>query len=151
MISILAQTTQSVPLEIPGAVYGISILGIGGIVALILLAGKLLAGMRTFRSNVAKEIKREIEASSAAQRVDVQQPLTVAPHISFVRKPDYERDQALLDERLRKATESRKQLHERLGDQSQRITALEKSERHTEATLANIDQKLTTILQRLPR
>lgn len=79
------------------------------------------------------------------------QPLTVRADAECVLKPDYERDQAVIDDRLCKATESRKQLHERLGEHGERLTALEKSERHTEATLANIDMKLTTILQRLPR
>lgn len=79
------------------------------------------------------------------------QPLTVRGETACVIKPDYDRDQALIDERLTSATASRKELHKQLGDHSERITALERSERHTEATLANIDQKLTTILQRLPR
>ena len=152
MIPLLAQAaTQSVPLQIPGAVYGLSVAVIGGVGALLLVAGKLLKGLRELRSGVAGELKREIETASAAQRVDVQQPLTVTPFVDYVRKPDYDRDMGVVDDRLNAATESRKKLHERVDAHSQRIASLEKGERNTEVSLANIDQKLTVILQRLPK
>jgi septal ring factor EnvC (AmiA/AmiB activator) len=88
----------------------------------------------------------------AALPVDVENsPLTVAPAVNYVTAPDYKKDMDKVDERLNSATKSRKDLHERVDAHGQRISALEKSERHTDAALANIDQKLTTILQRLPR
>ena len=87
----------------------------------------------------------------SAMPVDVEnKPLTVAPATAYVKKPDYDHDQGVLDRRLNAATEARKGIHEKLDQHGQRLALLEKGERHTEAALADIDQKLTTILQRLP-
>jgi hypothetical protein len=142
---------QNVPLQIPSALYGVSVVAIGGIVVLALVSGRLLKGLRDFRAGIAEEIRRELESAAATQRVDVQQPLHVTPQITYVERPDYEREQEVIDRRLNAATAARKEIHEKLDQHGQRIALLEKSERHTEQTLANIDQKLTTILQRLPR
>jgi hypothetical protein len=88
----------------------------------------------------------------AAAAVEVSNnPLTVAPFVSYVEKDDYARDQKIVDDRLTSATESRKAMHEDIERHGQRIASLEKGERHTEMTLASIDQKLTTVLQRLPK
>lgn len=80
------------------------------------------------------------------------QALGVNPpnHERFVAKPDYVRDQSLLDERLNAATKSRKDMHGDIELHGQRLAALEEGKRHTEITLANIDSKVTTLLQRTP-
>lgn len=152
MISLFAQAApETAPIHLPISFYGVSIAAIGGIVVLILVVGKLFKGMREFRADVASEIKREIETSAKVQRIDVQQPLSVRPHADFVLQPDYVRDQETNNERHKAAKESREKIHENLKNHEARISSLEKGEKHTDAALAVIDQKLTTVLQRLPQ
>ncbi|EIP99465.1 hypothetical protein OpiT1DRAFT_03982 [Opitutaceae bacterium TAV1] len=149
MISLLAQTSQTV--QLPASFYGLSATALGGLVGLAIVMGKVLGGLRRLRSDVAKEVKLELDAAAQAQRVDVQQPLTVAPLVAYVEKPDYDRDQRTNDERHKAAKESREKIHGDLKGHEARIASLEKGEKHTDAALAVIDQKVTIILQRLPQ
>ncbi len=69
-------------------------------------------------------------------------------HERFISRPEYGADQEVLDARLNAATESRRGIHKEIELHGHRLTSLEKGEKHTEATLANIDRKLETLLKR---
>jgi septal ring factor EnvC (AmiA/AmiB activator) len=81
----------------------------------------------------------------------LKEPLRVRTEDDGVLRSDYDRDQKVVDERLTAATRSREKIHEQMSRQDSRITSLEKGEKHTDAALAQIDQKLTVVLQRLPK
>jgi len=131
---------------------------VGGLLA---LAGIVIAGIKAWGSlnntldarddKLARKMMQMIAEKSEATNVNLPQPLEIRAAKQFVNRGDYDRDQGVVDARLKAATESRKKMHEKLDDQGQRIALLEKSEQHHEALLAAIDQKLTAILQRLPR
>jgi hypothetical protein len=142
---------EPVSMPLPAGIYGLSALALIGLAMLVLGMGKMLKGLREFRAGVADEIRREIDAAAKTPRVDVQQPFTVRPYADSVLRSDYDRDQETNNDRHKAAKVSREKIHENLKSHEARITSLEKGERHTDAALATIDQKVTTILQRLPK
>jgi len=124
MLPLLAQSTQPVSHESIGLI----------VFALIFLSRWLWDYNRN---------RREEEARS--------EPRSNPPlHERFVPKVDYDADQTLIDERLNKATESRKAMHGEIEELGNRVVALETTERHTAAALASIDLTLKTLLQRTP-
>lgn len=82
---------------------------------------------------------------------EVPSPLTIQEQATFVPLKIYQSDQSVVDARLQAATTSRKAMHQAIEGHAQRLASLEATREHNTQTLASIDTKLTTILQRLPR
>lgn len=122
MIPLLAQSTQSLSHETLG---------------MIGLALMLLTRWLWDYNRQRREAEERVEPKSNP-------PL----HERFISRPEYEADQETIDDRLNKATESRKKMHGEIDAHGHRLASLEKGEKHIEATLANMDQKLTTLLSR---
>jgi len=96
---------DSVPVKIPAVWEGVEIGSLGAIVVIGLLFGFLLRKFQGFRTDMSKEIKRELAAVAEAIRVEIQQPLSIKPHLEYT--PLKAHEEAVADFNARLAAMSR--------------------------------------------
>tara|TARA_X000001388_G_scaffold30096_1_gene21422 strand:+ start:33 stop:398 length:366 start_codon:yes stop_codon:yes gene_type:complete len=90
------------------------------------------------------------EARKAMGKGGVPQPLSISMKDEFVPFTRYEKDHSVLDTRLTKATASRKEMHDRLGQLENRTARLEEQNASQTKQLDRLDRKLDIVLDRLP-
>jgi uncharacterized protein YoxC len=71
---------------------------IGAAIAFVLFVGGIFQKLRSLRKDLADELRRELQAGSSAQRIDVQSPLEVKQHAGVAMRSDVDRlDKELLE------------------------------------------------------
>ena len=98
---ILAQAApDAVPVKMPAVWEGVELGSLGAIVVIGLLFGFLLRKFQGFRADMSKEIKRELAAVAEAIRVEIQQPLSIRPHVEYATLAEHQKLSAEVDARL---------------------------------------------------
>lgn len=110
-----------------------------------------LREMRELRTNIANELKREIDAAKEAQPVSVQQPLVVTPHEKLVTREEHDALAEKMDDELGRERGSRKLMHKEIADLQGDVKVLKSQNETQSRQLATMDQKMDQVLLRLPR
>lgn len=86
----LAQAEPTTALQVPVSYGGIAGIVIGGVVVLALIAFWLIREMQAGRAALVEEVRVQLEAGAKAQQVEVQSPLTVAQHVTYVPRAEFD-------------------------------------------------------------
>lgn len=113
--------------------------------------GVTLSFFRRLRSDLASELKRDLDAESRPAPISVQQPLQVAEHQTPVTRTEHEKLAAKMEDEFRRERLSRKGLYEKVEDQGKAIASLKTSSEVQTKQLTALDAKMDQVLMRLPR
>jgi len=111
----LAETApDAVPVRIPAVWEGVELGSLGAIVVIGILVGYGLRKFQNFRSDMAKEIKRELTAVAEAIRVEIQQPLSIKPHLEYTPLAEHDKFAAEVNERLARMSKAQSESREKI-------------------------------------
>lgn len=98
---------------------------VGSLVAVVLLGGLVLAGVRATRANLADEIARELAQKGQPVAMAVQQPLQVQEATEWATRAEHRDLARRVDTETARQAAGRKVIYEKLEAHTSRLTALE--------------------------
>lgn len=127
MTLLLAQAEPTTALQIPVSYGGIAGIVLGGVLVLALIAFWLLREFQAGRAALVEEVRLQMDAAAKPQSVEVQSPLTVAKHVTYVPRDEFVSEIKQAHGRMnRERDEARALIHaaeERMQAECKRIAA----------------------------